>query len=256
MEKYRLQKLVVLLMLMGAALGSCKSKQAVRSAAESSPAWAGTYSGVLPCASCPGIVTILQLNGDLTYRLETTYLEEENGSFSDSGSFHWNEPGRVLTLDSPDNTEAPSMYALADGRVIQLDMEGMMVTGQLADKYVLTPVAPLEEKYWKLVELNGKPVGFLDDWNREPHVRFQSADKRVSGTSGCNSFFGSYALEGENQVVFSALGATKMACPEMWVEQELFQVLDGTVDYAVKGNKLTFSNNTQVLARFESVALY
>ncbi|TFH36606.1 MAG: META domain-containing protein [Anaerolineales bacterium] len=44
---------------------------------------------------------------------------------------------------------------------------------------------------------------------------------QVHGNAGCNSFFGSYTLNG-SQIAFSALGMTEMAClePEGLMDQE------------------------------------
>jgi heat shock protein HslJ len=52
-------------------------------------------------------------------------------------------------------------------------------------------------------------------------LRFES--DKVSGNAGCNRFFGSYTLEGD-QITFSDLGMTEMACmePEGLMEQEQY----------------------------------
>lgn len=38
--------------------------------------WAGRYSGVLPCASCPGIETVVTLNNDGTFERSMLYIDE------------------------------------------------------------------------------------------------------------------------------------------------------------------------------------
>ncbi|MGK2862319.1 MAG: copper resistance protein NlpE N-terminal domain-containing protein, partial [Chitinophagaceae bacterium] len=38
----------------------------------------GLYSGFVPCADCPGIITHLLLNTDMTYRLEEVYSKKED----------------------------------------------------------------------------------------------------------------------------------------------------------------------------------
>lgn len=99
--------------------------------------WNGTYKGTLPCASCEGIETILTLNVDRTYKLTTHYfgrndaLEEE-----DTGTFTWDETGSVITLEKVSN--GPTQYKVGENRIWQLDMEGNMITGDLADHYILT----------------------------------------------------------------------------------------------------------------------
>ena len=39
----------------------------------------GSFAGTIPCASCPGIEMLLDLNEDGTFTLESTYLEAEDG---------------------------------------------------------------------------------------------------------------------------------------------------------------------------------
>jgi heat shock protein HslJ len=95
-------------------------------------------------------------------------------------------------------------------------------------------------KHWTLVELNGEAVqqGKL---NREAHMILDQAEKRVTGSGGCNSFFGSYGLSGSNVISFSNMGATKMACPDnvMQVEQQLFQAFGNTNEITVRNDTLS-----------------
>ncbi|MEB2774872.1 copper resistance protein NlpE [Algoriphagus sp. D3-2-R+10] len=99
--------------------------------------WNGTYKGTVPCASCEGIETTLTLNTDLTYKLVTHYLgrndalEQEN-----TGSFAWDKTGSIITLEKV--AQGPTQYKVGENRIWQLDMEGNMITGDLADHYILT----------------------------------------------------------------------------------------------------------------------
>lgn len=218
--------------------------------------WAGTYRGVLPCASCPGIETVIHLNSDHTYRIETTYQDEGPDVFSETGRFEWNKQGNRITLMGVDVSFAPVSYAVGENHIRQLDKEGSVITGALADKYVLPKVSDIEEKYWKLIELEGNTLSYDAHWHKEPHLVFRSFDQRVLGSSGCNSFFGSYALKEGRQVVFSALGATKMACGGHSIEKALFELLDGLLDYEVVDDQLVLNKAGKQLARFELVWLY
>ena len=73
-------------------------------------------------------------------------------------------------------------------------------------------------------------------------------DGTISGNSGCNSFGGEYKVD-RDQVTFNALASTLMACSEPLMDQEgiVFQVLNGTATYEIKGETLTISNNGMVL---------
>lgn len=98
--------------------------------------WAGTYVGTTPCADCPGIETRLTLSYEETYELTTRYIGKSENLFKKAGSFSWNETGNKVTLHLDSNTR-PAEYLVQENRVIQLDMNGKKITGDLADSYVL-----------------------------------------------------------------------------------------------------------------------
>ena len=99
--------------------------------------WQGTYKGVTPCADCEGIETEITLNADLTFTLKTKYLGKGDGKvFQETGSFVWDKTGGIISLEGLKGR--PSQYKVGENRLIQLDMEGNVITGDLAEKYVLT----------------------------------------------------------------------------------------------------------------------
>ncbi len=76
---------------------------------------------------------------------------------------------------------------------------------------------------------------------REAQVEFAPED-RISGTAGCNRFFGVYeAAAGAIDV--RALGSTEMACesPLMQQEQVILAVLDKAERYEMQGEQLVIT---------------
>ena len=76
-------------------------------------------------------------------------------------------------------------------------------------------------------------------------------DGRMSGSSGCNSFFAKYTVEGKS-MSFGLIGATKMYCSNpglMEQEQTYLMRLESVKSYKIEGNKLTLvdSNGKTVL---------
>lgn len=68
-------------------------------------------------------------------------------------------------------------------------------------------VASLAGTAWRAVSVAGAaPVA-----GREPTIRFEA--DRISGTTGCNQYFGGYTLVG-GAIAFSAVGMTRMACDD------------------------------------------
>ncbi len=97
--------------------------------------WWGTYQGVVPCADCEGIATTLILNQDNTYVLRVSYLGKGDGNMTEvSGPWRW-KTGNIAILNG--ETFGPDQFFVSEGYVVQLDMEGNRITGDLADKYIL-----------------------------------------------------------------------------------------------------------------------
>ena len=110
------------------------------------------------------------------------------------------------------------------------------------------------EKYWKLVELNGKPVPSL---KREPHMILK-ADGHVNGFGGCNAFTGGYTLDASaSRISFGQIASTMMACVAgMDVEQAFHEVLRRADSYALDGDRLVLIRARRApLARFDAVYL-
>ncbi len=214
--------------------------------------WAGTYRGVLPCADCEGIETVVTLRPDGSYTSRTRYLGEDNNSYTHEGSFQWNPEGSGITLSG----DEPARYRVEENRLVRLTLDGSPPTGANADHYVLAKAADgITGKYWKLVELNGQPVPALE---REPHLILKAEGNRVTGFGGCNSFTGSYTLdEKTSRISFGQLALTLRACSSgMEVERALSNVLERVDNYSLNGDHLTLNRARMApLARFEAVWL-
>lgn len=110
-------------------------------------------------------------------------------------------------------------------------------------------MAKLNDVKWVLQEMNGKTVE-LTDKNSEVYIQFNEAEKRVNGRGGCNRFFGNYEMDG-SKLKFLPLGATRMACPDLQVENEFFKMLDTVDSYAIKDNTLYFKSKGEIVATFK-----
>jgi uncharacterized lipoprotein NlpE involved in copper resistance len=93
--------------------------------------WAGSYEGVLPCASCEGIQTLITLQSDNNFVQETVYLGKDEKILKLMGKAAWDEKGQKITLE--DGTQ----YLVGENQLIMLDTEGQRITGDLAANYVL-----------------------------------------------------------------------------------------------------------------------
>jgi putative lipoprotein len=112
---------------------------------------------------------------------------------------------------------------------------------------------PLENTYWKLTHLGDKAV-VTPERQREAHFLLHPADRRVSGSGGCNGIAGSYTLDGE-RLVFGQMQRTMMACPTgMDTENEFLAALGRTRTARVGGRTLELLDaGGKILVRFEAL---
>jgi uncharacterized lipoprotein NlpE involved in copper resistance len=162
--------------------------------AKNSLDYIGTYKGILPCADCEGLETVICINENNTYNIKTKYQGKGDKTFEQKGTFSWNKAGNTIVLDNEER--GPNQYFVGENTLTQLDLSGKKITGDLASTYVLakqpeTKVvietaneskqtvdlnnrieaqtvikkvnpaigkATLAETKWKLITLNGKVV--------------------------------------------------------------------------------------------------
>jgi len=114
----------------------------------------------------------------------------------------------------------------------------------------------LQETYWKLTELNGKPLVVDEKMNKEIHIVLKKEGNKVQGFSGCNTIFGQYELKDGNRISFSGMISTKMACPALATESEFNKMLETIDSYSVNGNTMTLNKAKMApMARFEAVEM-
>jgi uncharacterized lipoprotein NlpE involved in copper resistance len=106
-------------------------------AADSFASIAGDYKGILPCANCEGIDTLIRLRSDGTYIFQIRYLGKSDEVFEWTENFKLNPQTNVLTLEAKDEYDFPPFYAVGENTLTQLDMEGEVITGELAELYIL-----------------------------------------------------------------------------------------------------------------------
>ncbi len=111
----------------------------------------------------------------------------------------------------------------------------------------------ITDKYWKLIELNGKRIT-AEQQAKEAYFVLKTEENRITGNGGCNSFFGTYQLLPGNSIQISPLGSTKMACLNDNVEDEFLKILAITDNYTIKNDTLSLNKaRMALLAKFELV---
>jgi heat shock protein HslJ len=213
--------------------------------------WDGIYRGVLPCADCAGIQTTLYLNRDLSFLKKTKYLGKPDPAFELSGKFTWNTAGNTITLNDAGQTVS---YFVGENTLTQLDRSGSKITGNLAPNYILSKSSyAILERYWKLVELNGKPVLVDSTFIKEPHIMLKDQGSSVVGHGGCNGFSGTFEIGPLDRITFSKMIATEMACPQLDLESQFLNALQLADNFTISADNLVLNKARMApLARFKS----
>lgn len=107
----------------------------------------------------------------------------------------------------------------------------------------------LEDTIWML-ESYGDPENLnavLED--TEITINFISAEVKMEGSAGCNSYFGGYEVSEDNLTINSPIGSTEMACPEpiMNQEQEYLAILQDAESYEIEDDQLQIVSGDKVL---------
>jgi len=231
-------------------INACKTREKSSSGGVSTDV-TGIYTGMLPCADCPGIETKIELKKDLTYIMQTKYVEKSEEIFTQSGKYQWDMQKGIITFDN-----RLVGQCLVEGNTLTVMIDGKKPTEETTGNYVLEKVdLALVEKYWKLVELYGKPVAVNDSNAKEAHIIFKIEGNRFNGDAGCNRFAGSYHVKKSGGIVFSQTIATRMMCLNMDIETQFLQALGTADSYAVHKDTLELSKTGAPLARFVVVYL-
>lgn len=92
--------------------------------------WEGTYFGVLPCASCPGINTLITLFPDGRFEKVIEYKGKKDGVSTTKGTIVWEANNTQLLLGE-------ELYEVDGDLLLCLDKNGKKVEGELAEDYIL-----------------------------------------------------------------------------------------------------------------------
>ncbi|MBF8963081.1 copper resistance protein NlpE N-terminal domain-containing protein [Pontibacter sp. FD36] len=78
---------------------------------------------------------------------------------------------------------------------------------------------------WHLAELQAKAINPKDFGQNQPTLDISLAEGRVSGSTGCNRITGTLEPIAD-RINFGPIAATRMACPDMEVENQMLKLLN------------------------------
>jgi heat shock protein HslJ len=126
----------------------------------------------------------------------------------------------------------------------------LAANAQTSQGQASTPSSSLKETQWNLVELEGDAVTAASP-ESDPYIYLHEDSDKLTGSGGCNRFFGSFDLDG-NSLEFHSVAQTLMACPGNAGSHEptLLEALKLTTSYRITADELELRVGERVLARF------
>lgn len=160
------------------------------------------------------------------------------------GSLELGEIGSTL-IGCPEplmTQENDFLAALATASGYNLEGDRLMIAYENGRLVFQTPIhvtdASLTGAVWALhTFIEGETATSLV---ADTTITAEFADGQVSGSAGCNIYFGSYELEGNN-LTFGELGSTRMACtePVMAQENRFLAAMAAVETFILAGDELT-----------------
>lgn len=113
------------------------------------------------------------------------------------------------------------------------------------------PLLQLEGE-WVLNFISGPRIAFDGLYpEKKPEVRFDLAERHMSGFSGCNNFNGSFKATKHTISFPNEIAMTRMICPNMQGESTFMDVLKSIDSWSVQGTTLQFNAGPVMMMRFD-----
>lgn len=131
-----------------------------------------------------------------------------------------------------------------------------VITSSCSSSKPTTGSAPdkaIADIYWRLTELNGKPIPAAGPDKKEVYIRLKKQTGTIEGFGGCNGFGGQFAIGEGGKISISNVIGTMMACDRIKDENKLYEALGECDNYIHLGKKLILNKGKKApLARFEA----
>lgn len=112
-------------------------------------------------------------------------------------------------------------------------------------KNVISKIPSIDQsdllKEWTVIKIKG-----LEQLSSAPTMKFDDEETKVSGFAGCNNYFSTYKISG-NEMNLGPAGATRKLCPDMTVENVFFKNLPKIARFEVVKKELYLYDQSDVL---------
>lgn len=192
--------------------------------------WTGTYEGMLDCADCAGVHTLLTLDKDASFELITWPLKRGAAPTTERGQFNWQPDGTSIALE----TGAGELrFLVGEGRLMLRSMAGARQAPG-APNTVLTHIPSVQggdrptlfevltDHHWALANAtdgaNQRIAALFPDPEQAFSFGFAESSLQVRG--GCNGLRGAFAIGDDDMLSVTAMMSTMMACDTPLMEAD------------------------------------
>ena len=212
----------------------------------------GTYTGLIPCANCPGIYFTLKLKEKNIYTSYAAYQNVPDIPYIDSGKYVFVDPKKI-SLQKEKRGHA--FFMVENNQLQFLDAAGNIIESDIPDLYILkkvdinavSNVNQLEGK-WILYEVMNREIK-RGNVPAMPFLEFDINNNKVSGNASCNSISSSFMTEGDI-LLFNTFITTRMDCGDP-LEAAVLEALLGPLRFSVEEDILILEKNEKEHLKFK-----
>lgn len=200
--------------------------------------WSGFYQGVISYPDNEETYVDLEIKKDSTFIKREKMLKSDNKLMTIHGTFTWSEDGNSIILQS-DFEAYNSILAIQENKAIFKHKLNTDLTKQEEGQYILTKIPGiLLEREWIVTKLKDTKVAIVPEEGKDHlNIYFDSDENKVYGYGGCNFYRSSYYLV-DHELSFTPVMSTKMAGPNINVENKFFKSLLQVKEYEILDNEL------------------
>ncbi|WP_166922484.1 META domain-containing protein [Flavobacterium poyangense] len=162
--------------------------------------------------------------------------------------------------DAAMKLEGDFLNAIRDKKYKIVKKKNVVQFKNAKNKTVMEFSIPTQNSLWSYIEKNDWKLIALENVGQDygkARIKFNTAEKKVSGNSGCNNFFGSYTVSGDDTIQFSKIASTKMGClneEANKTEQKILSFLnDKKLRFDVADQTLNFYLDNKLVMMFGTV---
>lgn len=135
-------------------------------------------------------------------------------------------------------------------RILPLVCLSLLLAYCSTHKSTLTDTSNQLEGRWELTLFTPGGKEFAEmAGQRRPELIFRTAEKKVSGTTGCNQLSGSYTVSASSFQFGTHMALTKMACPA-YDETAFLNALTSINRFVINNDQLQFLQDSTLVMTF------